>query len=75
MSLIAFLLNSSSCPTTHLYICQKLIPPQVFPLLVLKNFKIAARASVLESHFSKVRETTMFCKSNTGVLCSQKWLF
>ena len=37
--------------------------PQVFPLFILRNFKIAGRASVVESHFSKVRETSAFCNS------------
>ena len=75
MSLIAFLLKIRNVQSTHLYIYRKLIPPQVFPLFVLKNFKIAGRASVVESHFSKVRETSTFSKSNTGVVCSEKWLF
>ena len=63
MSLIAFLLKNSSCPI-HLHITMpKTDSPQVFPLFILRNFKIAGRASVVESHFSKVRETSAFCNS------------
>ena len=40
-----------------------MIPPQVFPLFWETNFKIVGRASVVEPHFSKVRETSIFCNS------------
>ena len=38
-------------------------PPQVFPLFVQRSFKIAERASVVESAFGKVTKTYVFCYS------------
>ena len=74
MSLIAFPLKNSSGPTTNLQLCRKLIPPQVFPLFFLRNFKIGGTASVVESHFSKFRETSTFCNSVEKNL-TRAWYF
>ena len=46
-------LSSSSYPIYHPQLYSKLIPPQKFPVNVLRIFKIAGTASVLESLFSK----------------------
>ena len=51
-----------SCPI-HPSLCRKLIPPQVFPLFVLRNFRIAGKESVVESYFSQVRQTSTLCNS------------
>ena len=37
--------------------------PPVFPLFVQRSFKIAERASVVESAFGKVTKTYVFCYS------------
>ena len=62
--------------STHIELYRKLTPLQVFPLSVPRTFKIAGRASMVESLFSKVTETSAFCnsveKSNTYMVCSEK---
>ena len=75
MSLIAFLLKNSRCPIHPPIYIPKADSTTSVSFVCSENFKIAGRASVVESHFSKVRETSTFSKSNTGVVCSEKWLF
>ena len=62
--------------STPLSLYRKLTPPQVFPLFAPRVFKIAMRASVVESLFNKVTETRAFCKSvekyNTYMVFSEK---
>ena len=59
MSLLAFLLKNLSCP---------IHPPTTMPktdsaasVSFVCSEKLQNRASVVESQFSKVRETSMFC--------------
>ena len=56
MSLIAFFLKNSRCPIHPLITMSKTDSAAV-------SEKLQNRASVVESHFSKARETSMFCSS------------
>ena len=63
MSLITFLLKNSNCPI-HLPITMpKTDSAASVSFACSEKLQIAGRACVVESHFSKVRETSMFCNS------------
>ena len=75
-SLVAFLLKNLSFPIYPPVTISRQTPPQVFPLYAPRIFEIAVTASVIQSLFSEVTETSGFCdsvkKSNTCMVCSEK---
>ena len=62
-SLVLFLLQNSSSPIHPPIATQITDSTANFPLFVPRIFKIAGRASVVESLFSKVTEASAFCNS------------
>ena len=75
-SSVAFLLKKFELSNPHTNNYTKTDSTANISLVCFENIKIVWRASVIESRFSKLTETSRFCntveKSSTCMVCSEK---